>query len=256
MLHCVLMVGSNGVFEGRNDFNACYSNNMPSQQSRITLYSGPLSMFGAKVQIAALEKGLAFELVMVEYDSQRGYNPKHPEVFRINPKRQVPVLVHGDLDLFDSTQIFEYLEDLQPTPALWPRDVRQRAFARRLEHQSDEVYFPHVIRLMGLQNNLGDPIAVTSIEAAQSYYVQMENQLANNAWLAGGYSFADIAFYMAALFGERQGAPMRAATPRLLEWRDRMTQRPAVKPVVNAMADWLKAANRPVPEFMRTVSQT
>jgi glutathione S-transferase len=49
---------------------------------------------------------------------------------------------------------------------------------------------------------------------------------------------------------------MRAATPRLLEWRDRMTQRPAVKPVVNAMADWLKAANRPVPEFMRTVSQT
>ena len=107
---------------------------------------------------------------------------------------------------------------------------------------------------MGLQNNLGDPIAVTSIEAAQSYYVQMENQLANNAWFVGGYSFADIAFYMAALFGERQGAPMTAATPRLLEWRDRMTQRPAVKPVVHAMVDWLKAANRPVPEFMRAVT--
>ena len=93
-------------------------------------------MFGAKVQIAALEKGLDFDLVMVEYDSQRGYDPKHPDVLRINPKRQVPVLVHGDLELFDSTQIFEYLEDLQPAPGLWPRDVRERARARRLEHQS------------------------------------------------------------------------------------------------------------------------
>ena len=134
-------------------------------------------MFGAKVQIAALEKGLDFDLVMVEYDSQRGYDPKHPDVLRINPKRQVPVLVHADLELFDSTQIFEYLEDLRPTPVLWPRDIRQRARARRLEHQSDEVYFPHVIRLMSLQDNLGDPIAVTNIEAAQAYYIQMDDIL-------------------------------------------------------------------------------
>ena len=207
-------------------------------------------MFGAKVQIAALEKGLDFDLVMVEYDSQRGYNPKHPEVVRINPKRQVPVLVHGDLELFDSTQIFEYLEDLQPAPALWPRDIRRRARARRLEHQSDEVYFPHVIRLMSLQDNLGDAIAVTGIEAARAYYAQMDSLLTKSAWLAGDYSFADIAFYMAALFGERQGAPMTTATPKLMEWRDRMTHRSAVRPVVGAMATWLKAANRPVPEFM------
>jgi len=31
----------------------------------------------------------------LEYDSARGYNPKHPEVMRIHPKRQVPALVHG-----------------------------------------------------------------------------------------------------------------------------------------------------------------
>jgi hypothetical protein len=29
-----------------------------------------------------------------------------------------------------------------------------------------------------------------------------------------------------------------------------MTQRPAVMPVVNAMANWLRAAGRPVPAFM------
>src|SRR4029079_1437345 len=79
--------------------------------ARFTLYTGPLSMFGAKAQIAALEKGLDFELVMVPFDFDALYTPKHPEVLRINPKRQVPVLVHGDLEIFDSTQIFEYLED-------------------------------------------------------------------------------------------------------------------------------------------------
>jgi glutathione S-transferase len=208
-------------------------------------------MFGAKVQIAALEKGLDFELVMVAYDSQQGYSPKHPEVLRVNPKRQVPVLVDGDLEIFDSTQIFEYLEDRQPDPALWPREPRARARARLLEHKSDEVYFPHVIRLMGLQKNLQDEAAVTAIDAATRYYDEMERLLAGADWLAGTYSFADIAFYMAALFGERQGAPVTAATPRLLAWRDRMTQRPAVSAVVKPMAAWLKTAGRPVPAFMQ-----
>ena len=60
------------------------------------LLSGPLSMFGAKAQIAALEKGIDFELVMVPFEMKRLYEPKHPDVVRINPKRQVPVLIHGD----------------------------------------------------------------------------------------------------------------------------------------------------------------
>jgi glutathione S-transferase len=218
--------------------------------AKITLYSAPLSMFGAKVQIASLEKGLDFDLVMVAYDSQRGYSPKHPEVLRINPKKQVPVLVHGGLEIFDSTQIFEYLEDLKPRPALWPADLMARARARRLEHQSDEVYFPYIIRLMGLQNSLDDVVAIESIAAASSYYAQMEALLSANPWLGGSYSFADIAFYMAALFGERMGAPMTRATPKLLEWRNRMTQRPAVRTVVSAMVTWLKSAGRPVPAFL------
>ena len=90
----------------------------------LTLYSGPLSMFGAKVQIAMLEKGIAFDLRMVPFDANDGYQPKHPEVVRINPvRKQVPVLIDGDLEIFDSTQIFEYLEDLRPIPPLWPGDA-------------------------------------------------------------------------------------------------------------------------------------
>jgi glutathione S-transferase len=208
-------------------------------------------MFGAKVQIAALEKGLDVELVMVPFDFQTLYTPKHPEVLRINPKRQVPVLVHGDLELFDSTQIFEYLEELQPDPALWPREPRAKARARLLEHLSDEVYFPHVVKLMGLQKDLQGPAAVAAIEAATCFYADMEKRLDGHAWLGGDYSFADIAFYMAQLFGARQGAPMTEATPRLLAWRARMTQRAAVRAVVGPMVAYLVSVDRPIPPFLR-----
>ncbi|MCJ0764723.1 glutathione S-transferase family protein [Variovorax terrae] len=225
---------------------------LTSLPARFTLYSGPLSMFGAKAQIAALEKGLEFNLVMVPFDWAQGYTPKHPEVLRINPKRQVPVLVHGDLEIFDSTQIFEYLEDLQPHPSLWPRDPQARARARLLEHRSDEVYFPHVVRLMGLQQNLQDEAALAAIAAATRYYAEMDLLLARSVYLAGAdYGFADIAFYMAALFGERQSAPVTPATPHLLAWRERLTQRPAVRAVAGAMAAWLASVGRPVPAFLR-----
>lgn len=228
---------------------------MPSP-ALFTLYAGPLSMFGAKAEIAALEKGLAFERVMVQYDSALGYEPRHPEVLRINPKSQVPVLVDGAVEIFDSTQIFEYLEDLQPEPPLWPRERKQRALARLLEHKSDEVFFPHVIRLMGLQDDLRAAAALAAIDAATRYYGDMEAQLADQEFLAGSYSFADIAFYMAALFGERQGAAVPPATPRLLAWRERMTRRPAVRQVAGTMAAWLQSARRPVPAFLRGAMPT
>ncbi|TWO68272.1 glutathione S-transferase family protein [Caenimonas sedimenti] len=216
-----------------------------------TLYSGPLSMYGAKTQIAALEKGAAFELVMVPFDFDQLYSPKHDEVVRINPKRQVPVLVHDGVELFDSTQIFEYLEDLLPEPPLWPRGRAERARARLLELKSDEVYFPHVIQLMGLQRELQGEKARAAIAACTAYYRQMEAQLRDREWLAGEYSYADIAFYMGALFGERQGAPLLAETPRLLAWRERMTARPAVRQVAGAMGRWLASVGRPVPAFLR-----
>ena len=211
-------------------------------------------MFGAKAEIAAPEKGIDFELVMVPFEMKTLYEPKHPEVLRINPRRQVPVLVDGDLELFDSTQIFEYLDDLRPAPPLWPADLRGRARARRLEHESDEVYFPHIVRLMGLQATPADPAAVAAREAAARFYERMERTLGEGEWLADGYSFADIGFYMAQLFGERMGAPIAAAEPRLQRWRDRMSDRPAVRKVAGAMGRYLLSQGRKLPPFLDRLS--
>jgi glutathione S-transferase len=218
------------------------------------LYSGPLSMFGAKAEIAAHEKGIAFELVMVPFEMATLYSPKHPEVQRINPKRQVPVLVDdgpgGDLEIFDSTQIFEYFETIRPEPALWPAESKARARARLMEHESDEVYFPPIVRLMGLQNTPDDPAAVEARATPMAFYDEMERVIGEQEWLAGSYSYADIAFYMAQLFGERMGAPMTEAHPGLKEWRERVGGRPAVRAVAGAMARYLVSQGRKLPAFL------
>jgi glutathione S-transferase len=218
------------------------------------LYSGPLSMFGAKAEIAAHEKGIDFELVMVPFEMKTLYQPKHPEVQRINPKRQVPVLVDDDLEIFDSTQIFEYFETLKPSPALWPADPKGRARARLLEHKSDEVYFPHIIRLMGLQATPDDPAAAEARAAATVYYDEMEHVLGDQPYLVGSFSYADIAFYMAQLFGARLTAPMTEAHPRLQRWRDRLSGRPAVAKVARAMGRYLLSQGRKLPPFLEKLA--
>lgn len=216
------------------------------------IYSGPLSMFGAKVEIAAREKGVEFELVMVPFNTNDEYAPKHPEVLRVNPvKKQVPVLVDDEVQLFDSTQIFEYLEDRYPQPALWPEAVAQRARARQIEHRSDEVFFPNVVRLFGLQHDMQSAPAVAACAACACFYEDMEAQLADSDYLAGAYSFADIAFYMAYVFADRKGAGMSDATPRLVNWRDRVGDRPAVRAVVDPMMRFLASQGRGVPAFLQ-----
>ena len=208
------------------------------------LYSGPLSMFGAKAEIALREKGFDFELEMVPFEMKVLYEPRHPEVVRINPKRQVPVLIDGDLELFDSTQIFEYLESLKRDPPLWPSEPRARARARILEHKSDEVYFPQIVRLMS------DSKAPGAHDAAARFHEDMERTIGGQEWIAGAYGYVDIAFYMAQLFGERMGAPVSDDLPRLRAWRDRMSARPAVRQVAGAMGRYLLSIGRTLPPFM------
>lgn len=220
----------------------------------LRLYTGPLSMFGMKAEIALAEKGIAFERIEVPFENARGYDPRDPEVLRINPKRQVPVLVHGAVEVFDSTQIFEYLEDAFPKPALWPSTPADRAVARLLEHRSDEVFFPHVFRLMELQDKLDTPEAATIVRDIEAAATPFETCLAQRDYLAGEYTYADIALFMAQVFAERMGAPLTASTPRLLDWRKRVGERDAVQPVAARLVDYLKRTNRQIPAFLLDLS--
>ena len=73
---------------------------------------------------------------------------------------------------------------------------------------------------------------------------KVEKQLGETAWLAGeAYTLADINFYShCGMMVERMFPEMEIATrcPRLVEWRDRVTARPAV-------AEALKGEDRTQP---------
>ncbi len=206
----------------------------------IKLYSGPLSMFGAKAEIAAHEKGINFDLEFVPFSLKNHYAPKHPVITRVNPKEQVPVLVDGDLEIFDSTQIFEYLEQIHPEPALWPSDPKQRACARLAELTSDEIFFPNVVCLMPAGAKRVGPEGVAAARIAiQTFYANVEKELTTD-YLAGEYTYADIAFYMASYFAGFLGEPIPKECRKLIDWQSRVGARPAVRQVVEPITAFLK----------------
>ncbi len=95
------------------------------------LYSLSGSPFGWKVQLALEHKGLTYEM---SYLSPEKGDLKMPWFSDLNPHGKLPVLVDGDLVLFESDAVVEYLEEAFPAfgTSLWPRDVRSRAKARRM----------------------------------------------------------------------------------------------------------------------------
>jgi glutathione S-transferase len=212
------------------------------------LYSGPVSMFGAKAEIAVLEKGIDCPREFVPFSLATLYEPKHAVVARVNPKQQVPVLVDGDLELYDSTQIFEYLEDTHPEPPLWPREAKARARARLAELESDEVFFPNVVTLMPRQRvAAGDDGVAAALANIENFYAKTDAALAGREFLADGFSYADIAFYMAQFFASFLGAPPSGGLENVAAWRSRVGARPSVKQVAGKMAQYLRDQGVPLP---------
>jgi glutathione S-transferase len=198
------------------------------------LYSGPLSLFTAKVRIALGEKGLAYERVEVGWSLARRYEPRHPDVLALNPKGQVPVLVDGDLVVYDSTLIFEYLEERHPEPALYPRDLAGRARCRQLEAAADEILFPHVWSLIDGSfypagaGGRDEPRLAAARQGVVRFAAELDKQLADRAWLCGGFSVADIASFVMLHAAATLGAPLPEEQANLRAWLGRSLARPAI----------------------------
>jgi glutathione S-transferase len=114
------------------------------------------------------------------------------------------------------------------------------------------VFFPHVIRLMGLRANpdpIDSPEWIQARTAINDYYAQMEARISGREYFVDVLTYVDIAFYMAQFFAARHTVPMTSAHSHLLEWRRRMAKRPAVRTVIDRMSDYLKSIGRPVPDF-------
>lgn len=205
------------------------------------LYSGPLSLFTGKVRIVLDEKQIPYELVSVPFDRTAGYQPKHPFVVAKNPKQQVPVLEDGDLTIYDSTVINEYLEDRHPVPALFPRDAAAKARCRQAEAAADELLFPHVLELIRevFYTPEGRPRDEERIAAARraiaDHYASLETSLGDARYLCGEFSVADVGYFLTITFATNLGAPLGDAHPRLNAWYARVFERPSVQREVQGL---------------------
>lgn len=78
------------------------------------------------------QAGIPFEEVKVRFDSFEADSQFKKTIGAVNPVAKVPVLVDGDLVVWDTLAIAEYLAETFPEKQLWPRAAADRARARSI----------------------------------------------------------------------------------------------------------------------------
>ncbi|MCK3778386.1 glutathione S-transferase family protein [Ensifer sesbaniae] len=94
----------------------------------LTLYVGNknYSSWSMRPWMAMTAAGIDFEEVVIPFDFAAG----NPDIRAISPTGRVPLLRHGDLLVWESLAIIEYVAELFPDAGLWPADRQARARAR------------------------------------------------------------------------------------------------------------------------------
>src|SRR5690606_25294921 len=76
------------------------------------------------------QAGIAFEEVMVRFDSFEADSTFKKALRGVNPVGKVPVLMDEGFAVWDTLAIAEYLAERFPEKQLWPAEARARAMAR------------------------------------------------------------------------------------------------------------------------------
>lgn len=88
------------------------------------------SSWSMRPWVLMTQAGIAFEEVMVRFDSFGADSQFKQTLAGVSPTAKVPVLVDGDLVVWDTLAIAEYLAEQYHELYLWPRDADKRARAR------------------------------------------------------------------------------------------------------------------------------
>ncbi len=162
----------------------------------LTLHYGSGSPFAWKVWLALEHKQLPYDLKTLSFDRREN---RAPEFLALNPRGKVPVLVDGDVTVWESSVILEYLEDRYPARPLLPHAPQARALARRIAAEADAYLYPTQRALMGA--TLYKPAAERDDAAIASAQADLQAELARFAsylrgdWFAGDLSIADFTVY-------------------------------------------------------------
>jgi len=196
----------------------------------IELYSAEVCPFAQRTRIVLMEKGLEFTVTEIDLAHK-------PDWFaHVSPYGKVPVLVQGDVRVYESAIINEYLEEAFPEPALMPGTPALRAAARMWIDFCNTRFIPLFYKLLleqdeKVQTELNEKVAGELIFAEREGFAALAGD--GPYWLGEQCSLVDTTWYP---FFERfgvmkhyRGMVIPIECKRLSEWFAVMQQRESVK---------------------------
>lgn len=158
----------------------------------LRLHGSPISNYYNMAKMALLEKGLAFEEVLVRPSQD-------PVWLACSPMGKIPCLETEEGHLSETQVILDYLEDVAPEPALLPADPFARARVRELSRVI-ELYVELPARRCYEEVFFGGSVPATTraeVEPALIRGIAGVGRLARfSPWIAGPeFTQADIVWH-------------------------------------------------------------
>ncbi len=205
----------------------------------VTLFDHPLSPYAQKVKIALAEKDVPFEARLPEALG----SGQVPGDFQLaSPRGEVPALIDGEVKIFDSSIILEYIEDRWPEPALLPESAAARARVRMIEEVMDTHYeainwgLAETVHFGRAEGELAAALRNRAAEQTRRWHTWLSAELGDADWFSGDrFGWGDLAVipYIngSAGFdlGPEPGTPLHA-------WQQRANARPSVAAANSAAA--------------------
>lgn len=152
-------------------------------------YTSPYAM---SAYVALLEKGVQFDVVTVDLAAQKHHQAEYAG---ISLTQRVPTFEQGDFSLSESSAITEYIDEVFPGTALYPKSPELRARARQVQAWLRSDLMPIRVERSTLVNFYGQkypPLSAEAKAAADSLIFFAESLLPPGAEnLFGEWSIAD-----------------------------------------------------------------
>lgn len=198
-------------------------------QSPIRLYvdSQLTSPYAMSVYVTLVEKGIDFDMHTLNLEEAEHLSDSYA---RLSLTRRVPILVHGDVVLAESSAITEYLEDLFPQTKVYPVDPVLRARARQVQAWLRSDLLPLRAERSTLVVFYGEnaaPLSASAQGAARKLIAAAKTLLAGDSEdLCGQWTIADtdLALMLNRLILNGDDVP-----PMLVDYAKRQWQRPSVQ---------------------------
>lgn len=159
------------------------------------------SSWSLRAWLVARKSGVEFEEKRIPLDTPQFA----AEIETYSPSRRVPVLRDGELLIWDSLAIAEYLNETYANHTLWPQDTQARAIARSVTAEMHSGFttlrnsLPMNIRARD-RHIFSNPALERDITRVTKLWRDAREQYgASGSWLFGCFSIAD-AFYAPVVF--------------------------------------------------------